>query len=452
MKATNKNIIRVTLLTAILYMVFTDRLSAQAVGINMDGSTPNANAILDIKSPGKNGKGLLIPRITFKQRTEPGEMGGLLNESGALRGGPAQGLIVYQTDVRDGFYYNTSNGEIPNWVMIASVGNTSNTGGTNGPSGSQGQQGVTGSTGEATAWLTGPAAPTGSQGNAGDFYLQQNNGLYYKKTTPTTWAQQGSLMGPTGATGPTGAMGTPGATGATGPVGGIGPTGPVGTMGIGTVAGNTPFWNGTEWVLNSSNLFNNGANVGIGTATPSEKLDVAGALKFTGALKPDGNAGATGQVLASAGAGAPPIWVSAFTKNNLYIDYSTGGAITNTTFTTVPGLNRTLTLKAGDRVLLYATGGMAANGTVYTSADIGFSVNQQDLMNGGYTKVSVDYAGSRFVPNANWTLMGHYDVPTDGMYVFSVRTKQSSPSNGTATVGGDNTTVLQSTMMIQVLK
>lgn len=453
MKAIHKNIIRVTIITAILYVLFTQRLSAQAVGINTDGSPPNPNAMLDIKSPSKNGKGLLIPRITQKQRLEANALGGLLDESGALRGGAAQGLIVYQVDGREGFYYNTSTDQLPNWVLIATVGNTNNSG-TTGPSGSQGQQGqqgVTGSTGVGTAWITGPSAPTGSMGNQGDFYLQQN-GLYYKKTTASAWTQQGSLMGPSGATGPTGAQGI---TGATGPVGGIGPTGatgPVGGMGVGSAAGNTPFWNGTEWVLNSSNLFNNGANIGIGTATPAEKLDVAGSIKFTGALKPDGNAGAAGQVLASAGPSAPPVWASAFTKNNLYIDYSTGGAITNTTFANVPGLTRSLTLKAGDRVLLYATGGMAANGTVYTSADIGFCVNQQDLMNGGYTKVSVDYAGSRFVPNANWTLMGHYDVPNDGMYVFSVRTKQSSPSNGTATVGGDNTTVLQSTMFIQVLK
>jgi|GEM_PF-1166374 len=53
-------------------------------------------------------------------------------------------------------------------------------------------------------------------------------------------------------------------------------------IGIGTSAGNTTYWNGTAWVTNSSNIFNNGANVGIGTATPSNKLSVEGNADFTG--------------------------------------------------------------------------------------------------------------------------------------------------------------------------
>jgi len=49
-------------------------------------------------------------------------------------------------------------------------------------------------------------------------------------------------------------------------------------------------------------------NVGIGTATPTEKLDVIGNLKFTGALMPNNNAGTTGRILMSAGANTPPTW------------------------------------------------------------------------------------------------------------------------------------------------
>lgn len=416
--------------------MLTSSIWAQPVCISADGTAPNPNAMLDVQSPSKVGKGLLIPRVTEAQRTQAKTAGGLLNGFGKLAGGAAQGLLVYQTDGREGFYYNTSKTDDPSWAYLTAVGYNPT-----GPAGSTGQagaSGATGATGAATAWITGASAPPAANvGNIGDFYLQQTTGDYYRKSNTTTWSPLGTLVGPTG---------PKGATGATGPIGATG------TIGAGFVAGNTPFWNGSEWVLNSSNLFNNGDNIGIGTATPTEKLDINGSVKFSGALKPNGSAGNAGQVLMSGGAGAPPTWGSALTRSNMFLDYSTAGAVTSTSFTPIPGLMRSLNLKAGDRVLIYVTGGMVANGTVYTSADIGITVNNNDLMNGGYTRASVDYAGSRFVPNANWTLLGHYDVAADGTFVFGVRTKQSSPSSGTATVGGDNTTVTQATMMIQVLK
>lgn len=54
-------------------------LSAQNVGINNTGATPNANAILDIDDSG-NDKGILIPRVTSGQRTGIGGLG--LGEEG----------------------------------------------------------------------------------------------------------------------------------------------------------------------------------------------------------------------------------------------------------------------------------------------------------------------------------------------------------------------------------
>jgi len=63
---------------------------------------------------------------------------------------------------------------------------------------------------------------------------------------------------------------------------------------------------------NNANFYwdNANARLGIGTATPNERLDVAGNVQFSGALMPAGNAGTSGQVLVSQGAGTPPVWQS----------------------------------------------------------------------------------------------------------------------------------------------
>jgi hypothetical protein len=61
---------------------------AQNVGLNADGSVPDASAILDMKA---TDKGVLVPRMTAAQRTAIAS--------------PAIGLLVYQTSVPVGFYY-----------------------------------------------------------------------------------------------------------------------------------------------------------------------------------------------------------------------------------------------------------------------------------------------------------------------------------------------------------
>lgn len=105
------------------------------------------------------------------------------------------------------------------------------------------------------------------------------------------WVQavNGGSEGATGATGATGAAGLPGlpglpgpigATGATGATGSSGSTGATGLLSNGTAAGNTTFWNGTAWVVNNSNIFNNGGNVGIGTNSPPSLFSVGDSSQF----------------------------------------------------------------------------------------------------------------------------------------------------------------------------
>ncbi len=49
-------------------------------------------------------------------------------------------------------------------------------------------------------------------------------------------------------------------------------------------------------------------NVGIGNNAPTQKLDITGNLRVSGAIMPGGTAGTSGQVLTSNGAGAAPTW------------------------------------------------------------------------------------------------------------------------------------------------
>ena len=67
-------------------IILSYNLTAQ-VAVNIDGSSPNSSAMLDVKS---DTAGILIPRMTKTQRDA-------INS-------PATGLLIYQTDSHPGFY------------------------------------------------------------------------------------------------------------------------------------------------------------------------------------------------------------------------------------------------------------------------------------------------------------------------------------------------------------
>ena len=97
----------------LLLMCIVLALSAksQNVGVNTTGATPNNSALLDIDATGLSPKlGLLIPRVTSAEKTA-------MNPLPAA----AQGLVVYQTDGLEGFYYNTSTTTVPVWNYLASA-------------------------------------------------------------------------------------------------------------------------------------------------------------------------------------------------------------------------------------------------------------------------------------------------------------------------------------------
>lgn len=102
------------------------------------------------------------------------------------------------------------------------------------------------------------------------------------------YANVPGLPGPKGDKGDKGDQGVQGIQGPQGPVGTKGDKGDKGEKGDtgflknGVKRGNTPFWFDSIWVTDNSNIYNDGRNVGIGTETPSVKLEVNGAIKITG--------------------------------------------------------------------------------------------------------------------------------------------------------------------------
>lgn len=132
--------------------------------------------------------------------------------------------------------------------------------------------------------------------------------LYAKtsgSSTPGPTGPQGpvGMTGPQGPVGMIGPQGPAGNVGPQGPIGNTGPQGPQGAIGPagvvpnGSAAGNTPYWDGTNWITNSSNVYNNGGNVGIGTTTTPAKLTVSGDIDVASIQMKRTNSTQTGQSL-----------------------------------------------------------------------------------------------------------------------------------------------------------
>jgi hypothetical protein len=91
-----------SILTMLIVLIFGTQLLAQGVAINNDGSNADGSAMLDVKS---TDSGILIPRMTQAQRNAISS--------------PATGLMIYQTDNTEGFYYNSGTPASPVWTKLS---------------------------------------------------------------------------------------------------------------------------------------------------------------------------------------------------------------------------------------------------------------------------------------------------------------------------------------------
>ncbi|NTW31810.1 MAG: hypothetical protein HGB12_04165 [Bacteroidetes bacterium] len=229
----------------------------------------------------------------------------------------------------------------------------------------------------------------GSDGTAGHtpatgclIYQTDNNpGYYYYNGS--AWVQ---------AIGPTGLAGATGNTGATGTTGAAGATGATGLLGAGSATGNTTYWDGSQWVLNNSNIYNAGGNVGIGTTNPGVLLDLGLAGTTKGVLSLAGNTSGnvTIQPAAEAGAWSLTLPTSAGTSGQFLQTNGSGNATWANAAGTSSGIDITFiageALVAGDKVTVSASdtvakiGGTVGGGSLRSSESIFSTTNATDLI------------------------------------------------------------------------
>jgi hypothetical protein len=141
-------------------------------------------------------------------------------------------------------------------------------------------------------------------------------------------------------------------------------------------------------------------NVGVGTSTPSQKLDVNGNLKISGAIMPGGLAGTAGQLMVSNGNGVAPTWQSSISVTELQL--LGNGA----------GLNKILTSDASGNASW--SDPISFKGFQTTNTTIPHLVPDFALFNGEH------------FDDVNNLLPGHFTAPQTGTYHFDISVKWGS--------------------------
>jgi trimeric autotransporter adhesin len=368
----------VVFFTALPFMV-----SSQSLSINIDGSTANASALLDVKS---TIKGLLIPRMTREQRDAISS--------------PATGLMIFQNapDSMGLYYYNGTG-----WTWVLSNSNT-----------------------DSLAWRTDGNTGTvdgtsfiGTRDNV-PFNIRVNN----QKAGKLDPALFNSFYGYH--------AGNANSTGSNNSAFGSGADVISGALTNATAIG-------ANAIVSASNslILGNNANVGIGISAPTEKLHVIGNLRYDGALMSNGNAGTTGQLLISQGPGVAPNWGPIGGLITTFKNTPTRTLITSTAFTQVAGLTRTITLTTNADVIISTYGSIETTSGVNAGSQAIIQVfNNGVAISDMFQTIDVDDAVGFSGTIAPWSMMNSLSL-TPGSYTFTVRARKVAFDNFYA---GGNTT------------
>lgn len=163
-----------------------------------------------------------------------------------------------------------------------------------------------------------------------------------------------------------------------------------------------------------------GGNVGIGK-TPTEKLDISGNVRFSGALMPNNNAGTDGQVLVSKGAGNPPVWSSPSAVIKTYSVFATRTTINSTTWTPVTGLSQTITTTTPVTLVIFTYGSLEIISSVSKNAGCEVKLQQDgvDVPN-AFQTIDIADVGSITGTIGLWSFQTVVNIATPGTYTFRI--------------------------------
>ncbi len=199
-----------------------------------------------------------------------------------------------------------------------------------------------------------------------------------------------------------------------------------------------------DWVIKTNGTERarvlSGGNVGIGTAAPSEKLDIAGNVRFSGALMPNNLPGTSGQVLVSSGAGVAPVWQSPANVIQTYASATavrTAITVTHPTYTDVTNLTVTFTLTKAAYVYIFSTGALETFSTNWGGSGCLVRIDRNGTFIPNGTQVidvndSPGWAGTIL----GWSITTTENLPA-GTYTYKVRAAKYNFDNFYA---GGNTT------------
>lgn len=311
--------------------------------VGIGTTSPNANSLLELTS---SNKGLLLPRIALTMTT-----------SFSPLASHVEGMLVYNTattgDVTPGEYYNDGT----KWLRIVDDGTFKNLYNSDGT--------ISSSTRTVTLGTNNLVFSSSS----GSFIFNPSGagGLGIGTTAPTSKLQIRTagydglnLISASNTNGFADIKLDPNANATSGTAANsLWITSNIGDIVLGTSS------------LPRFKLLSNG-NLGLsltGPTNPTEKLDVGGNIKFSGALMPSNSAGTAGQFLLSGGAGTAPVWTTATSSNTPNI-YTTNGTLTGARTVTQGANNLTFSSTTGNFIFNPSGTGKIGVGTTSPNAMI----------------------------------------------------------------------------------